>query len=92
MASKFHWTSKEIHDTLVENKKQFGLIWSQSFESGVGLDNLFMSYTLQGIRDKIMELTNGKYQVFPGLLDSDFHQMQFKIIKSHHISFYDTSS
>ncbi|NBQ48696.1 MAG: hypothetical protein EBU33_09625, partial [Sphingobacteriia bacterium] len=78
--------------TLVENKKQFALIWNQCFESGFGCDNLFMSETLQGIRDKIMELTNGKYETFPGLSESDFHTMQFRIIKSHHISFYDTSS
>ncbi len=88
------WKFDNVHRELEANGKQFGLVYSQCFEWGGGVPVLYMTDIMQEIRDKIMELTNGKYcwPLMNGVMDcnGDFHSMSFQIYKSHHCKFYET--
>lgn len=85
-----NWDFNSVHNELEENNKQFGLVYSQSFEWGGGMKHLFISNSVEDIRSKILELTNGKYSCKfcdHGLTSDDFHSMNFTIYKSHHVKF-----
>jgi hypothetical protein len=88
------WEFANVHKELQANNKQFGLVYSQCFEWGMGFPSLYAADAMQEIRDKIMELTNGKYSWFlttgEGMTSDDFHSMNFQIYKSHHCKFYET--
>ena len=55
----------------------------------MGMPSLFIADTMEEIRARIMELTNGKYRFWTDntaeIYSDDFHSMSFEIYKSHRV-------
>jgi len=77
-----NWDFEKVHAELKSNNKKFGLVCFRGFEWGGSPSTLFIFDSMNEVREKILEQTNGKYEYF-GIVDDDFHSMSFNIYKRH---------